>query len=124
MIRVVLDANVIAAGFVIRTGLPARVLNHWLEGRMKLVISEHLVEEVEIAWKKPYWRARFTQDEVAHAVALLSEELIPITVDVSGIASHAEDDLVIATAVSGKADYLITGNKELRAVWEYEGVKI
>jgi uncharacterized protein len=122
VIRVALDANVIAAGFVIQTGLPARVLNHWLEGRMKLVISEHIVKEVEIAWNKPYWGARFTQDEIVHSLKLLSEEIIPITIEVSGIASHSEGDPVIATAVSGAAAYLVTGDKELRAIGSHEGV--
>jgi predicted nucleic acid-binding protein len=40
------------------------------------------------------------------------------------VASHWHDDLVIATAVEGEVDYLLTRDKELRAVGEYEDVKI
>ena len=51
-------------------------------------------------------------------------EMIEITVAVSGVASHPADDLVLAAAVSGDADYLVTGDAEFRRVGEYRGVKV
>ena len=42
----------------------------------------------------------------------------------SGVASHWQDDLVLSAAVSGNADYLVTGDAEFRRVDEYQGVKI
>jgi putative PIN family toxin of toxin-antitoxin system len=124
VIRATLDANVIAAGFVIRNGLPARVVDLWSAGKFDLIISQHIVKEVAIAWGKPYWRERFAQESVAAALAELSRELTPITLEIEGVEGHHEDDLIIATAVSGLADYLVTGDKELRAVGDYRGVKI
>jgi len=50
--------------------------------------------------------------------------LVPITVEVRGVATHPEDDLVIATAVNAGADYLVTGDKELLAVGAYQSVTI
>lgn len=40
------------------------------------------------------------------------------------MATHPEDDLVLATAVSAQADYLITGDAMLRKLRTYEGVSI
>ena len=45
-------------------------------------------------------------------------------VEVSGVASHWQDDLILAAAVSGNADYLVTGDAEFRRVGEYQGVKL
>lgn len=51
--------------------------------------------------------------------------MLKVTEFVSGVATHPEDDLVLATAVSGKADYLVTGDKPLRkTVPKYQGVKL
>lgn len=47
-----------------------------------------------------------------------------ITVQVTGIATHAHDDLVLATAISAGAEYLVTGDRGLRDVGEYQGVAI
>ena len=48
----------------------------------------------------------------------------PITREVHGVATHPEDDLILATAVSASADYLVTGDRHLQALGSYEGVRI
>ena len=50
--------------------------------------------------------------------------MVPLTVQVAGVATHPEDDLILATAVSSGADYLVTGDRRLRAVGAYADVAI
>jgi predicted nucleic acid-binding protein len=50
--------------------------------------------------------------------------LVALTVTVTGVASHPEDDLVLATAVSGGAGYLVTGDRQLLRLANYEGIII
>jgi predicted nucleic acid-binding protein len=45
-------------------------------------------------------------------------------VEVSGVATHPEDDLILATAVAANATYLVTGDRKLRAVGNFRGVTI
>jgi predicted nucleic acid-binding protein len=47
----------------------------------------------------------------------------PIMTQVIGIAPTLADDLVLATAVSGEADCLITGDRQFRAINTFRGVK-
>ncbi len=47
-----------------------------------------------------------------------------VTIAVIGIASHPEDDLVLATAVSGNVDYLVTGDLKLQALGRFRDVAI
>ena len=47
-----------------------------------------------------------------------------ITVDVRGVATHPEDDLVLAAAVSSAANYLVSGAKQLPLLSSYGGVTI
>jgi predicted nucleic acid-binding protein len=48
----------------------------------------------------------------------------PITASVHGIATHPEDDMILATAVSGHADYLVTGDSKLERLGKYKSVTI
>ena len=60
------------------------------------------------------------------AVALLRTEAIltPITVPVVGVATHPEDDLVLATGLSAGADYLGTRDRQLLKLGTYGGMRI
>jgi predicted nucleic acid-binding protein len=44
--------------------------------------------------------------------------------DVHGIAVDDEDTLVLAIAVAGNADDLVTGDRRFRAVGQYEAIMI
>ncbi|OGG14041.1 hypothetical protein A3D77_00845 [Candidatus Gottesmanbacteria bacterium RIFCSPHIGHO2_02_FULL_39_11] len=59
---------------------------------------------------------------------LLQNETIitSISVSVQRIATHPEDDLTIATALSAKADYLVTGDGPLlrKVGSSYQGVNL
>ena len=128
MITAVLDANVLVSGFV--AGRPdsavALVLDAWRAGRYSLIISEHLLAEVIQTFADPYFAARLDPAQVTAIPALLRAhaDVVAITATVSGIASHPEDDLVLATAVSARTDYLVTGDERLQAVSVYEDVRI
>ncbi|MDE2766696.1 MAG: hypothetical protein OXO54_05830 [Chloroflexota bacterium] len=44
--------------------------------------------------------------------------------DVRGVATTPADDLIVATAIAGEASYLVTGDRQLRNLGEYQGVRI
>lgn len=64
--------------------------------------------------------------QIDRALTLLEQEadVTPITVQIMNIATHPEDDPVLAAAVSAAADYLVTGDNGLQAVGRYGGVVI
>jgi predicted nucleic acid-binding protein len=43
---------------------------------------------------------------------------------VSGVATHREDDQILAAAVSARAEYLVTGDKQLQQLGIYQGVRV
>jgi predicted nucleic acid-binding protein len=57
---------------------------------------------------------------------LLREEATVVvpTVEVVRVATHPEDDLVPASAVSAGVDYLMTGDRQWQRLGSYEGVRI
>ncbi|CAN5577944.1 putative toxin-antitoxin system toxin component, PIN family [soil metagenome] len=126
MIRVVLDANVIVGSFAASSGVLSEIAGAWQSRQFQVVISEHLLGEAQIAWQKPYWVRRYAPDETNRFVAILRRraEFVVPTPGVSRVATHKEDDLVIATAIAGDADYLVTGDKELLRLRSYKTVAI
>jgi putative PIN family toxin of toxin-antitoxin system len=122
----VLDINVLASGFVSRTSIPGQLLFFWTYGAFALILSEHILSELHRTLQKPYFRERLTQAQLSADLALLRSEAIitPIRASVQGVATHPEDDVVLATAVSGKADYLVTSDKKLQPLGSYQGVTI
>lgn len=129
MSRVVLDTNVLASGFVGRyraDSTPGALLRAWRSGAFELVVSEILLTELTRTLGQPYFHRRLSAREIANVVPLLRREAIisPRSVTVVGVATHPEDDLILATAVSAAVDYLITGDKHLHGVGSFRGVHL
>ena len=126
MTRAVLDANVIVGAFPSAHGPLAGVLAAWRNHQFTLVSSEQILAEVERAWQSRYWRQWVSPDVVKRSLELLRifADVVPITAPVSGVASHPEDDLILATAASGAADYLVTGDRQLLALGTFYEVRI
>ncbi|OGD95198.1 putative toxin-antitoxin system toxin component, PIN family, partial [Candidatus Curtissbacteria bacterium RIFCSPLOWO2_01_FULL_37_9] len=66
-------------------------------------------------FQKPYFQKRLSSKATTNFIDLLQNEafVTPIIVKVQNVATHPEDDLTIATALSAKADYLVTGDQSL-----------
>ncbi len=129
MITAVVDTNVLASGFagiLIPTSIPGEVVRQWRRGTYTLVTSQHIIAKLRRTLRKPYFRGRLTSRQSSEAIALLRQRaaVTPIASHVSGVATHPEDDAVLATAVSGRANYLITGDRPLQAVGNYRGITI
>lgn len=128
MISAALDANTVVSGVFTAKGNPARVLDAARDGQFRCISSEAVVAEVARALSSDKARRAYgvTDDDVADVLGFLESDdvLVQISVRVEGVAAHYHDDLILATAVSGKADYLVTGDRQLLALGSFQGVRI
>ena len=126
MTRVVLDANVLAPAFVNPAAAAGRLVELWRDGAFELVVSEPILAELRRTYQDPYYARRVTPEQVEAVLALLRAEatVVPLTVAVTGVATHPEDDLVLAAAASAGADYLVTHDKQLLKIGRFQGVTI
>lgn len=119
--RVVLDANVFLSAIPRlrdQDTPPRKIIGAWLAGEIDVVISRHIMEEVSRNFRKPYFSARLKGTDaiqVWEEIRLIAEvvEFHPDTT-VPQLASHPEDNWVLATALEGSVDYLVTGDKQLQ----------
>lgn len=129
MTRAVIDTNVLVSGFTEYrhpAGVPAEVLRRWREGGYRLLASDAIRTELERTLRKPYYAARLTSEQVRAIEHLLETEAqrVGISADVVDVATHPEDDVVLATGISGQADFLVTGDRQLQRLGSYRGVNI
>lgn len=129
MIVAVLDTNVLAsgiAGISRPQSTPGEVLRRWRANIFTLVLSQPILDELMRTLTNPYFAARLAPAEVEEYLLRLRSEarLQPITVHVSGSATHPQDDLILATALSARASNLVTGDRELLAIGAFQGVRI
>lgn len=129
MIKAVLDTNVLASGFLrINPGAPpAQLIDAWLAGAFELLTSDVILGELGDTLASPYFVDRLPPLVRGEIQALLQRRatIVHLTVVVAGIATHPEDDLILATALSGGAAYLVTGDARLRGrVPAYQGVQL
>lgn len=130
MTRAVFDANVLASGVLglpREESVPGELLRRWFLGRFDLIVSERLLDELEHhAFAKDYFLTRVSLDAQREVLALLRAEstVTDLTAQVEGVAPDPDDDHVLAAAVSSAADYLVTGDRALRALGSYQGVTI
>jgi uncharacterized protein len=115
---VVLDANVIVSGIArYAKGLsaPVRVVRAAVDGEYRLVLSDGIVGEATFALTKTYFGDRLDERDVAERLLQFKRagRMVTPSPSIHGIATHWHDDRVLATALEGQADYLVTGDKEL-----------
>jgi putative PIN family toxin of toxin-antitoxin system len=128
MIRATLDTNVLAPGIITSPQtVNGQVIQAWRENKYSLVLSEAILTELSRTLSEPYFSARLTAAQIEGTVNLFRSEatIVPLLVTVAGVATHPEDDLILATALSGRAHYLVTRDEKLQEkVQEYKGVSI
>jgi putative PIN family toxin of toxin-antitoxin system len=126
VIRVTLDVNVLASGFPAEAGTPSKLIQRWTDLEYELVLSAHILDGLERTWQKPYFRLRYSSQRTGDALRLLRTAATIVVPDatVSGVGEDIEDDLVLATAVAGNADFLVTGDKHLQELGRFRGITI
>ena len=128
MIRATLDTNVLVAGIITSPQtVNGQVIQAWRENKYSLVLSEAILTELSRTLSEPYFSARLTAAQIEGTVNLFRSEatIVPSIITVTGVATHPEDDLILATALSGRAHYLVTRDEKLQEkVKEYKGIAI
>jgi uncharacterized protein len=126
--RIVLDTNVIISSFLVSLGSPARIIAGWRAGLFDLVVSPVLLAEYEevLGYDRIVRRHGMTPEQIGAEVAAIHRfalEVEPQSVP-AVIQADPDDDHVLACAVAGRANYIISGDPHLLDVRTYEGIRI
>ncbi|MGD0960600.1 MAG: putative toxin-antitoxin system toxin component, PIN family [Methylomonas sp.] len=124
--RVVLDTTVLISALLIESSPPAQLITAWRRGKFNLLTASPQLDELmrvtrypKISQRlKPALAGRLIND--LREIATLVDTLPPV--DAS---ADPYDNYLLAIAVGGEADYLVTGDKpDLLSIERYQGTKI
>lgn len=129
MLRAVLDTNQFVSSMLVRQGLPAQVLDAWRRREFLLITSPAIVAEIRSTLSYPRIRRKYplTDDDVERLATLLEREalVVPGEIDATGATpADPTDDMVLACAVEGQADLIVSGDRHLLDLGEYQGIPI
>jgi putative PIN family toxin of toxin-antitoxin system len=128
VLRVVLDANVYISAIIRPKGQPGRVVERFLrDSAFAIVLSPAIVEETLRALTytkvKKYLRPTVDPELWFEDIVLLAE-LVAGDYAMSGASADPDDDKYLAAALEGRATLVVTGDPDLLALREYEGIRI
>ena len=124
--RLVLDTNVVASA-VLWGGVPRLLLQAGRDKRVELFTSAALLAELtDILGRRKFDKkiaaSTLTVDQLVDRYAALAALVRPTPTP--RIAPDPDDDVVIGTALAAKADLVVSGDKPLLSVAEYQGMRI
>lgn len=120
MIKVVLDSNVLISALVFK-GLPWQVVSAGFREIYQPIYSHFIAEEV----KRGLVKLGHTNDEAEILLTAYESvaELVYLA-DIKPVSRDPKDDPILATALAGKADYIVTGDKDLLVLEKYKRIVI
>ena len=121
--RIVLDTNVFISGTFF-TGPPYQILKAWRDGRVQLLVSPSILDEYQRIGAELALQFRdvdlkaFLDLLTVQAEIVLAPTLPPV------IRDDPSDDKFLEAAVAGNASYIISGDKHLLTLSEFQGIQI
>ncbi len=126
--RVFLDTNVVFSGLHSPQGAPGTILERFIEGRISVVVSQQVLEEV----------IRTIKEKLPEALPALRMFLVNAPPEVGADPSpeeirhwakqiHPADAAILAAAIAAKPDYFVTGDNHFlgnQNIIEEAGIKI
>lgn len=124
--RLTIDTNILISSLITKTTPPALLYHAWREGKYELITSQEQMIEIARALKYPKLRKYINayEDEIL-LDCIMQEALIVNALNEVSYSPDKADNMIIATAIAGNADYIVTGDKrDLLVLKEVAGIPI
>ena len=128
MIRVVIDANQFVSALLKPASKPADVLRLAREGKIQLVMSRAIIDEIGavLLYPKIMKRHRRTPAQIS----LFLKKMLKVAVITHNepklelIKDDPSDNKYLECAVAGKVDCIISGDRHLMDLKSFQGIRI
>lgn len=128
MLRAILDTNIVVSGTISSSGAPFEVLEAWRHRRFTLVTSPQILSEVQRVFGYPRIRKAYGLDQatIEQVVARLAKYAVvtPGDLAIDAIKEDPADDMFLACAVEGDADFIVSGDSHLLDLRTFRGAEI
>jgi putative PIN family toxin of toxin-antitoxin system len=111
-VRIVLDTNVLVSALITKGTPPDLLYQAWDAGSFELVTSEAQLSELARVLEYEKLRPYIHREEVEALLEAMSAvaDVVEALPDID-LSKDPDDDAILATAIAGEADLLVTGDK-------------
>ena len=126
-VRVILDINVVLSGLFWH-GPPHTLLDHVRDGTLTLISSPALLAEFTEVIERPKFdailvRSNTSRERSLAEIRALAEVITPAPLPMP-VCRDADDDAILALALSAQVDFIVSGDTDLLTLGEYQGIRI
>ena len=119
----VLDTNIFVSG-IFWEGASENVLYAWADNKFKLVISSEIIAEIVKILMNFKIPLSFKDMLLWLSILLWKAELVEPEEKLYVIKDDSDDNKFLEAAIAGKADFIVSQDKHLLKLKEYENIKI
>lgn len=124
MLRIVADTNILISALGWQ-GNEREILNHCLSGKIKLIESQSLLDELIEVLK----RGKFDHISIEKKSNLLEtltklSEIVNPNKKIDIIKEDPKDNTILEAAIDGGANYIVTGDEHLLRLKVFNGIRI
>lgn len=117
-ICIVLDTNVLLSGTAYPSSIPGKIVSAWRSGSLEVILSQYILDELQRVLPRLNHRLAWSNLEIrdfVDSLALLADLVDPLETAEPALRDIA-DQPVLGTFLAAKANYLVTGDKDLLAL--------
>ena len=121
--RVILDTNVLLSAFL-TDGMCSRILRRARHKHISFILCEPVLGETKRLLKNKF---ALSDNDVDFFVSILTEaahEIHRLSDTLSGVCRDPDDDPILMCAIETECDFIVTGDKDLLVLKEYQDTKI
>ncbi|MDP2776812.1 MAG: putative toxin-antitoxin system toxin component, PIN family [Anaerolineales bacterium] len=122
MKRVVLDTNIVISSAL--GGALVLILEGWDDGKFTVIVTSDILSEYFEVLNRPKFRLKQeTIDKIARYLYQFSEFVVPEE-QIQFIEADPKDDKFLEAAIAGKVDFIVSGDKHLLDLKEFQSIPI
>ena len=121
--NIVCDTNILISG-ILFGGNARTIIRMASRGFVTNFLSPHILRELEEVLARQ--KFGLNREQVLNIVALARDtfEFVDPAVSISAISSDPDDDRILEAAISASAEFIVSGDKHLLNLGEWEGLEV
>ncbi|MBI4697773.1 MAG: putative toxin-antitoxin system toxin component, PIN family [Nitrospirae bacterium] len=115
-VKVVVDTNIWISSLISASGPAARLADEWSNGKFSILISEQQITELHDVFTRPkfFFKYGISRQEIENLISSIAARAGRISLKGNlELCRDPDDNIILETALSGKAKYLITSDKDI-----------
>jgi putative PIN family toxin of toxin-antitoxin system len=124
--KAVVDTNLFVSGLISKRGAPAEILQLWRNGAFTLLVSRDQRDEIGAVINRPRIAEKYgiSEQDRTDLMRLIDTVAVkaPLKRRLPVAVRDPKDDMILASALGGKADFLVTGDDDLLVLRDNESL--